>query len=186
MGLAADTIIVSPIGGFDSGMVRAVRREITRVFGFATETIRLMEDVEFALDPARRQYHSTKILEVLAGGAPSHALKILGLTDRDLFIPILTYVYGEAQLGGRAAVISIRRLKDGLPSLHPEPLLLERISKEAVHELGHTFKLRHCRDKTCIMHYCRSIRDVDRKSEQLCRYCRILLEDEIKRLGVQG
>ena len=59
----------------------------------------------------------------------------------------------------------------------------QRIVKEALHELGHTFNLRHCPDQTCIMHYCRSIRDVDRKSEQFCRYCKVLLEDEIKRLA---
>ena len=58
-----------------------------------------------------------------------------------------------------------------------------RVLKEAVHELGHTFSLRHCKEQTCIMHYCRRIKDVDRKSDQLCRYCRILLQDETKRLA---
>ena len=52
----------------------------------------------------------------------------------------------------------------------------------AVHELGHTFTLRHCPDRTCIMHYCRNEEDVDRKSDELCRYCKVMLEDEIKRL----
>jgi archaemetzincin len=59
----------------------------------------------------------------------------------------------------------------------------KRLVKEALHELGHTFNLRHCQDKSCIMHYCRNIRDVDRKSDQPCRYCKILLEDELKKLG---
>jgi archaemetzincin len=59
---------------------------------------------------------------------------------------------------------------------------LQRMIKESIHELGHTFNLRHCRDHRCIMHYCRSEADVDLKSEELCRYCRILLLDEIKKL----
>ena len=59
---------------------------------------------------------------------------------------------------------------------------INRVVKESIHELGHTFSLRHCRDRECIMHYCRTIRDVDRKSDELCRYCRILLEDEVGRL----
>ncbi len=54
--------------------------------------------------------------------------------------------------------------------------------KEAIHELGHTFKLRHCPDAACIMHYCRSEADVDRKSNDLCRYCRVMLNDELKRI----
>jgi len=45
------------------------------------------------------------------------------------------------------------------------------------------FKLLHCKDKTCIMHYCRKISDVDRKSGELCRYCKILMGDEVKRLA---
>jgi len=99
----------------------------------------------------------------------------------DLFIPILTHVYGEAQLGGKACIISTHRLQEGICTNAGFKTYHCRILKEAIHELGHTFNLRHCPDHTCIMHYCRSIRDVDRKLERLCRYCRILLEDEIKR-----
>ena len=54
--------------------------------------------------------------------------------------------------------------------------------QEAIHELGHTFNLRHCKEHTCLMHYCRDEHDVDQKSDQLCRYCKVLLNDEIKRL----
>ena len=110
-------------------------------------------------------------------------MKVLGITRVDLFIPILTYVYGEAQLGGRAGIISTHRLSGNPPALGAEEQLQFRAAKEAIHELGHTFKLRHCQDKTCIMHYCRSIEDVDRKTEKLCRYCSILLKDEVKRLS---
>jgi archaemetzincin len=59
-----------------------------------------------------------------------------------------------------------------------------RAAKEGVHELGHTFKLRHCPERSCIMHYCRKIDDVDRKAGQLCRHCRVLLTDEMKRLAL--
>ena len=101
----------------------------------------------------------------------------------DLFIPILTYVFGEAQLGGKACIVSTHRLTEGLLADDPDGVFSRRLVKEAVHELGHTFKLRHCPERTCIMHYCRGIQDVDRKSERLCRYCRTLLADEMKRLG---
>jgi archaemetzincin len=138
--------------------------------------------MDFAFDPVRAQYHSTPILEELARMAPSHALKVVGVTKVDLFIPILTHVYGEAQLGGRTCIVSTHRLKEALNPLSSRGAYHHRIIKESIHELGHTFNLRHCRDPVCIMHYCRTIRDVDKKTDQLCRYCKVLLEDELKRL----
>jgi archaemetzincin len=100
------------------------------------------------------------------------------VTKEDLFIPILTHVYGEAQLGGKACIISIARLITGLEAMVASKGY-KRIIKEAIHELGHTFDLRHCEDQRCIMHYCRRIDDVDRKSSQFCRYCNIFLADNI-------
>jgi archaemetzincin len=78
--------------------------------------------------------------------------------------------------------VSTIRLNEGHSYLSMQEPFLSRIVKEAVHELGHTFQLRHCREHTCLMHYCRNESDVDRKSDQLCRYCKVLLDDEIKRM----
>lgn len=173
-------IIISPIGGFGAELIARVLEDTGRVFGFPTQTAILLDDVDFALDANRNQYHSTAILTKLADAMQTDALKVLAITDKDLFIPILTHVYGEAQLGGKSAVVSVHRLKNGF--IETDATYLDRISKEAIHELGHTFNLRHCKDSACIMHYCRDIRDVDKKKNQLCRYCKILLEDDIKRL----
>ena len=174
-------IVISPIGKVDAGLFKPISSEIDRVFGFHTHVMPLLEDVNFALDPARDQYHSTLILEKLEKMAPAGTVKVVAITDVDLFIPILTYVYGEAQLGGKACIISTYRLSEGISPAGAPEIYHFRIVKEAIHELGHTFKLRHCPDHTCIMHYCRTVEDVDRKSEQLCRYCRIMLEDEKKK-----
>jgi archaemetzincin len=175
-------IILSPIGEIAPELFNPIGREIRRIFGYPTEIVELLADIEFAYDPGRNQYNSTSILEKLAGQAPDRALRILAITRVDLFIPILTHVYGEAQLGGKSCIISTCRLKEGLNPVKAAESFRTRVFKEAFHELGHTFKLRHCKDTSCIMHYCRSIRDVDRKSNQLCRYCKILLEDELKRI----
>jgi archaemetzincin len=177
------SIILSPIGECDGELLDPLRRVIQKVFGFQVEIASLLSNVDFAFDTKRRQYHSTPILALLAELAPPHAIRILSLTTVDLFIPILTHVYGEAQLGGRASIVSTYRLREGLPALDTEGAYRYRVTKEAVHELGHTFNLRHCKDPTCIMHYCRSVLDVDRKSDALCRYCKILLDDELERLA---
>lgn len=176
------TVIVSFIGDCGEEIFLPISRGIQRVYGFCVEQMPLLPDVEFALDPNREQYHSTPILDKLATVAPDGAIKVLAITTVDLFIPILTHVYGEAQMGGKTCIVSTFRLKEGLSPLSVKEAYQVRVAKEAIHELGHTFKLRHCQDPTCIMHYCRSVRDVDRKSNQMCRYCKVLFEDEIKRL----
>jgi len=166
----------------DAGIYQLIGRKVEELFGFSTNIKSLLQNVNFAYDLTRDQHHSTKILEKLADTSPSQAIKILGIANVDLFIPILTHVYGEAQLGGKACIVSTYRLKEGLSPANMAEEFEKRLVKEALHELGHTFSLRHCNDKSCIMHYCRSIKDVDRKSDQLCRYCKILLEDELKKL----
>ena len=163
-------------------LIEAIASEIKRVFGFPAAVDCVLEDLSFALDQNRNQHHSTMILEHLAARAPSRAVKVIAVAQVDLFIPILTHVYGEAQLGGTACVVSIFRLNEGRSGMNISQKYIERIVKEAIHELGHTFNLRHCPEDTCIMHYCRNEEDVDRKSDELCRYCKIMLEDEIKRL----
>jgi archaemetzincin len=175
-------IIISPINNIDVCNYQLLGQEIHRTFGFQAEIKSLLQDVNFAYDLTRDQYHSTAILEKLASTSPSQAIKIAAITNTDLFIPILTHVYGEAQLAGKACIVSTFRLQEGLSIANIEKEFERRIVKEVLHELGHTFNLRHCHDKACIMHYCRSIKDVDRKSDQLCRYCKILLEDELKKL----
>ncbi|MEW6219464.1 MAG: archaemetzincin family Zn-dependent metalloprotease [Thermodesulfobacteriota bacterium] len=121
----------------------------------------------------RRQYHSTPILQQLmavAGrGDTSH---VLGVLDVDLYIPILTFVYGEARLGGCCALISTCRLHQafyGLPE--DEVLFLRRSEKEAIHELGHTLGLTHCRDYECVMHYSQSVEYIDLKRSTFCADC---------------
>ena len=71
-------------------------------------------DASYAFDPSRKQFNSTQILKGLLSMNGDSPKKILGITDVDLFIPILTHVYGEAQLGGKAAIVSTFRLKDDL------------------------------------------------------------------------
>jgi archaemetzincin len=181
MGSKEHTLLISPIGDLDMDgkLLKQVQERIGKVFGYETRLHPLIEEKDLYADPIRKQYHSTPILETLAIISPPEAVKILALTKVDLFIPVLTHVYGEAQLGGKACILSTYRFTER-SSFDPETFRC-RILKEAIHELGHTFNLRHCQDPACVMHYCRSVREVDRKSHQFCRYCAVFLEDEMKR-----
>jgi len=179
---AGHSIVIAPLGNFAKELLQAIRSETKRIFGFQSAVTPILEDLSFAYDLNRNQYHSTLILDQLAQKLPPTAARVLSIVQVDLFIPILTHVYGEAQLGGKACVVSTFRLNEGLPSSNIGNAFFERITKESIHELAHTFNLRHCRDHTCVMHYCRNEQDVDQKSNDLCRYCKIMLEDELKRL----
>jgi archaemetzincin len=170
----------------DFALCEAVGEETGRSFGFPTQVAALFEEVSFAYDTQRRQYHSTKILEKLAEAAPPQAIKVIGIAVVDLFIPILTHVYGEAQLGGKACIISTYRLRENPHEGGARVSLKDRAVKEALHELGHTFKLKHCPEHACIMHYCRSIADVDRKTAGFCRHCRVMMDDELHRMQRSG
>lgn len=177
-----NTIVIAPIGEIPLWTSEIIAKKVENFFGFKAIITSVLDDISFAYNPDRNQYHSTQILEKLEQNAPKKAIKILGITKEDLFIPILTHVYGEAQLDGKACIISISRLVKGM-GVDIINKGSTRIVKEAVHELGHCFNLRHCKDSMCLMHYCRKIDDVDKKISQFCRYCDILITDNIKVLG---
>lgn len=178
-------LILSPVGRIPGWVTDILIRRLPEILGFPARIESLLANIEFAHDPVRNQYHSTPVLDVLEECCPEDGLKILGITKEDLFIPILTHVYGEAQLGGRAALVSISRLVSG-PDMGGADAGAGWILKEAVHELGHCFDLRHCEDAHCIMHYCRRLDDVDKKSSRFCRYCRIMMTDYIRDTGITG
>jgi len=129
-------------------------------------------DLSFALDAGRQQYYSTAIIQRMERAVDPDA-RVLGVTASDLYVPVLTFVFGEAQLDGNCAVVSTARLKEefyGLP--RRQELLRERLLKEAVHELGHTFGLRHCADWRCVMTSSHAVERLDVKGAEFCRACK--------------
>ena len=173
----AGTIALWWIGGgtFDGALLGAVRDSVARAF--AREVI--LRDAPSrpvgTLDVRRGQHSSRALLAWLVSQAPPHQ-RVLGITDVDLFIPVLTFVFGEAQLNGTGAVVSSARLVDGAD----RQKTARRLATEAVHELGHTFGLVHCgsadaterREARCVMSRSASVHAVDGKSERLCPDCR--------------
>lgn len=133
-------------------------------------------DLELFYSDERNQYHSTLILSKILMNIPNDAEKIIGVTRVDIFIPILTYLFGEAQLGGKGAIVSTYRLRNefyGLPS--DDILLYTRTLKEFLHELGHTMGLVHCQDYECVMHFSTYVEDIDLKKPQFCSVCKKIL-----------
>jgi archaemetzincin len=146
--------------------------EFARIFQVSCHVHEEPFCADFAYHPARGQYYSTALLQRMQRleGHPQTAW--LGVTGLDLFIPILTYLFGEAQRGGRCAVVSLHRLRDEFYGLPPNPTLLwQRLVKESAHELGHVLGLRHCLDWRCVMASTHDVERLDLKGQEYCAAC---------------
>jgi archaemetzincin len=162
--------------------LKELEEHIQKDFGLPTKTLQSTINPEDFYDPARKQYHSTKILKAMLDELPSDALKMIGVIASDLFIPILTFVFGEAQLDGKVGIVSLARLQQEFYGLPPNQALLKRrLIKEMKHELGHTFGIVHCSRRECVMSVANNIADVDSKGASFCEGCRELL-----RYGTKG
>lgn len=142
----------------------------------------ILEDIiqlpKDAYNHLRQQYASEPLLkEVLRYALRLESImekrcRVLGVTEADIYAPGMNFIFGEAQCPGRAAIISLFRLRPEFYGDEPnEKLFIERAIKEAVHEIGHTFGLRHCGNPLCVMHFSLHIYMTDRKRSEFCENC---------------
>jgi len=142
---------------------------IRESFHMPCEVIPRPLDPEFAFHGERQQYHSSELLERMQYFLSRNSWRILGVTSVDLYIPILTFVFGEAQMGGPCAIVSAHRLSQSFYGLPPDAELEgQRLLKEAVHEIGHTLNLTHCDDYRCVMAPSHAVEWIDLKESKLC------------------
>ena len=171
-----------PLGYVDPLVLSIIGANIQAVLELPTDILMPLPDPDYAYLMSRRQYDAVQIIKTLAteeGGAP---LK-LGVTQHDLCIPILTYVYGESQLGGRAAVVSTNRL------IHPvsQEQTYVRIAKICIHEVGHIFGLEHCWESGCLMCFSKQLEQLDQLPLHFCSACEYEVARQRNRLlNVQG
>lgn len=170
-------IILIPFGYLEKELVEIVSPDVGREFLSEVKIKEGYLDLSEFYDPARKQYNGTKLLTRIDTSFATVFDKTVGLFNVDLFIPILTYIFGQAYLNGRSGIVSIFRLSNdryGIKS--DEKVLYDRFRKEIIHELGHMFGLVHCYNPTCVMRSGTYVEDIDQKSHHLCAKCREQLE----------
>jgi len=164
--------------------MEALASRLQEIFLVPVAPVRAALNLRAAYDASRRQTNSTSLLaQILAGRCPPESKRI-GIVDVDLFIPILTFVFGEAQLGGTAAVVSTHRLSNQYYGLgRNDALMLQRLEKELVHELGHTFGLYHCPQFECVMRASTYVEEIDLKRVYPCPSCAAQLQSQPQMAG---
>lgn len=176
------------VGQVDSHVIDRIQENLNMIFPKTTcalisETMPIPSE---AFNNARQQYRSDIILSrVHSYAEKDKALdRVLGTVNVDIFVPELNFVFGEAECPGKATLISLWRLRPEFYGKAPNmELFLERITKEAVHELGHSLGLRHCSNPFCVMYFSNSIFETDRKQSLFCNKCDLKVETTVNQLG---
>jgi len=173
---------VALLNGYAPRWTDALVSGIADALSVPVEAFPVELDTVVAFAPGRRQYHATLLLAALLRHRRDPAAKILGLTSMDLFIPVLTFVFGQSQLDGPGAIVSTHRLHSEYYGLPPdEGRLVDRAIKEAVHELGHAFGFVHCPEADCVMRASTYVEEVDLKASEFCSRCTRSLEEAGRR-----
>jgi len=173
------------LGPVDPYILRSLRTALTKFLHLPVRVLRPKPLPVQSYHLTRHQYDALQLLEFILNDVESEAFRVLGVTAQDLCIPILTFVFGDAQLNGKAAIISLFRPRGDADGLKPPRLVyLRRLIKLSLHELGHTFGLEHCNEEGCLMGFSSNLEKLDEGDIAFCDYCQILLTDYYRDQGL--
>ncbi len=167
------------LGSVNETSVQTTKTAIFERFKLKAEEAGTLPLSESCFNKKRNQYLSSCLMEDMKNHISAGNNIVIGITEKDIFARNLNFVFGQAELGGRYAIVSTARLKETFygASQENEKLLKKRISTEVVHELGHVLGLEHCLSRHCVMFFSNSIVDTDMKSDQFCDVCKNQLSE---------
>jgi archaemetzincin len=166
-------ITLISFGYFEQDLLMKIADSVKLEYHFLVNVKEGHLDLSEFYDSTRRQYDGTRLLKEVDSVFASDSSKTIGLFSVDLYIPILTYIFGQAFLNGRSGIASLYRLSNERYGINSDnSLVLDRFKKEVIHELGHAFGLIHCYISTCVMRSSAYVEDIDQKGQNLCLKCR--------------
>lgn len=177
------SVCLVSVGPVDEDVLGIVARRVQEVFSLSVVRGPVFPEPRHAFDARRQQYSSVTIMRELVTLRPPGSSRLLAVTEKDLFIPMLSFIYGQAQLGGHVAMISLARLRQEFYHMPGSArVTVSRAVKECFHELGHTFGLVHCLDTQCPMALSTNIVQLDQKTADFCHACLVMLTEAIAHL----
>jgi archaemetzincin len=161
------------LGTFDKNLMLNTAKALEKIFGRIVYYQQAYQDLSAFYDASRRQYNGNQLLQFINDTYAKEGTKTIGLVNVDLFIPILTFIYGQAFLNGKSGIASMHRLGNERYGMQPDQRILEeRFIKEVVHELGHCYGLIHCHQPDCVMRSSTYVEDIDQKNPHFCLNCK--------------
>lgn len=181
-----------PVGKFDVAEVEAVAARVAKVVSTSIGLREVVPVPKAGEDPARGQHAAGPMLAALRAALPrSKVVKRVGgdpaappattvappaaaifVTDVDLFKPASDGAFGEIDVAGRAALLSVRRLREAFYKRKADPVRQRaRVVKLALYALGRLRGLPDCGDRSCAMLTTAALADIDLKPEKYCAAC---------------
>jgi archaemetzincin len=169
---AAAPIALQPLGEVPPVELRFFDQLVGAAYGADTLILRPIETPRAAYSVARAQYDADLLLDLLFARLPERCLRIVGVTEADLYVPSRTFVFGYAHLTDGMGVYSLARFREQYYGRRRDlGRLRARVCRAVVHELGHTFGNPHCEDAECVMHPVSHVETLDALAPWYCVRC---------------
>lgn len=187
-------IYLQKIGDVDNIVLKKLKQNLKKIFKTYIDSIEISPGslplLDSCYNSSRRQYYSRALIEQLTNHLNQFINKesfywLLGIIDKDLYSKkgdkTYRFVFGGAI--NNIAILSIFRLRESLYGRPKNKKLFElRVLKEASHEIGHTFDLRHCKNY-CVMQFSNSLAEADEKPAKFCSSCSKKLIDLLDKMN---
>jgi archaemetzincin len=165
-------IFLVPVDFSNSTLLKKIFFSLREIFPNKVFLSDVEVNTAVAFSADRNQYFSTKLIADAIPKTSELNGKVILLVEFDLYVPVFTFVFGEAQLRGKVSIVSLCRLHEEFYTGQTnDDLFIKRTMKEILHELGHNFGLLHCNNWDCVMHASSIIEQVDIKGSFYCNKC---------------